>query len=394
MPKLLILPAYPGALGGTTVSLALLLRGLLEIQAIDRVQVVVQSGSVLEHYLQAQGLTEGLVPIAAETPRQFLHAALQWVNRQPWDCPLLLETCVSADLLAVLALATPVLRLSGRPVYHFFHDLARSHNPWSNLLRRLTFRSFSSRALCNSLFTAKHIQEWGLNICGVLYQPVDLEQFQPHSCNPPPELVSILATGARLILTPSRISKPGDMNDKNLRAIAPVLAELKAMGEHYHAVIIGQDFSRDRSRSRDLQLQAEGLGVGDRFTILPPTFAIAEYYHHADLVLALAPREPFGRTVIEAIACGVPVIGSETGGIGEVLSQFAPQWMVDPANPEETAQKIRQIQLDPNTNKILADGKRWVEKHCQPKDYALKTLSIIEPSIAIPNKKPLSLEVP
>lgn len=357
------------------MSLALLLRGLLELQAIDRVQVVVQSGSVLEHYLQAQGLTAGLVPIAAETPRQFLHTALQWVNRQPWDWPLLLETCVSADLLAVLALATPALRLSGRPVYHFFHDLARSYNPWSNLLRRLTFRSFSSRALCNSLFTAKHIQEWGLNICGVLYQPVDLEQFQPHSCNPPPELVSILATGARLILTPSRISKPGDMNDKNLRAIAPVLAELKAMGENYHAVIIGQDFSRDRSRSRDLQVQAEGLGVGDRFTILPPTFAIAEYYHHADLVLALAPREPFGRTVIEAIACGVPVIGSQTGGIGEVLSQFAPQWTVDPTDPGAIAAAILRTQSQPEIARVLAQGRNWLEIHCRPVDYAAQILS-------------------
>mgnify|MGYP001795863410 CR=1 FL=1 len=86
------------------------------------------------------------------------------------------------------------------------------------------------------------------DIRGILYQPVDLEKFNAQSVNstPPDNLQSIINSGARIMLTPSRISKPGMVNDKNLRALIPVLAQLKAMGENYHGIVIGEDQSPEK----------------------------------------------------------------------------------------------------------------------------------------------------
>lgn len=377
MPKLLVLPGFCIALGGTTVSLSLMIRGFERCGASEQICVLVQAGTLMEEYLRQAGLGFCLQLIPAQDERQFIERALQWVSEQPRDWPLLLENSASRKALPVIMMATPALRLSGRPVYYIFRDLALSYNPLGNLSRNLTFACLSPHIFCNSQFTASHIHSRLGNVQKIIYPPVDMSQFNTRlPAGPPQELQSILRSGARVMLTPSRISKPEKVNDKNLRTLILVLAQLKYTGHYYHGVIIGQDSSRDKTRTQDLIEHAECLGVADRFTVLPPTFAIEDYYKYADVVVTLAPREPFGRTVIEAIACGVPVVGSQTGGIGEILHHFAPEWAVDPNDPVAAAEAIVRIAADPNTPHILAKGRHWVETNCSPVDYARKIMEI------------------
>ncbi|MGK7937248.1 MAG: glycosyltransferase family 4 protein [Xenococcaceae cyanobacterium] len=335
----------------------------------------------MEDYLQHLGYDYCLQPLEASTHLQFFSLALRWVNQQPKDWPLLLENCfASRHLLSPIALATPSLSWSSRPVFHFFHDLSSSYNPLANLARKFIFACLSPTAICNSYFTAKHINKsFSTKIEGVLYQPVDREQFNPRPTtnSPPPGLQPILDSGAKIMLTPSRISKPGHINDKNLRGLILVLAKLKELGYHYHGVIIGQDSSPGKLQTLALLGLAEQLSVSERLTILPPTFAIENYYRYADVVVTLAPREPFGRTVVEAIACGVPVVGSNTGGIGEILGNFAPQWSADPYKPMAVAQTIISLGRDANTSSVLAQGQKWIESNCSPVKYAKKIIEIV-----------------
>ena len=179
------------------------------------------------------------------------------------------------------------------------------------------------------------------------------------------------------MLTVSRISEPNQVNDKNLRSLLPVLAQLNSRGYHYHGVIIGQDTSFNRTQTQVLLEQAKSLGVADRFTILPPTFSIQDYYKYADVVVTLAPREPFGRTVVEAISCRVPVVGSRTGGVGEILHNFASEWTVDPTNSVAVAETIVRIAASSNTPNILTQGQRWVESHCSPESYARRVIKLV-----------------
>ena len=378
MGKLLILPGACDALGGTLITLSLLIKGFEQCSIKKEFCILVHAGSIVEKYLRDAGQSTNLKPIPARGKGEFLTQALQWVNRQPLDYPLLLDNCVERALLPSLLLASPRLRLSGRRVYHFCHDLALSHNHLGELLRKLIFKCVSPGAICNSQFTAESISRRLISdIQGVLYQPVDTERFNDRVSKAPPiPLQAILKSGAKLILTPSRINKPKIINDKNLRALIPVLASLKASGHFYHSVVIGEDKSPGKIHTQELLQLAKNAGVADRFSVLPPTFAIEDYYKHASVVLTLAPREPFGRTVVEALACGVPVIGSSTGGIGEILSHFAPQWMVDPEDPIAAAEAIARLSTDPNTAQILEKAKSWVYSECSLTSYAKKMMEI------------------
>ena len=47
---------------------------------------------------------------------------------------------------------------------------------------------------------------------------------------------------------------------------------------------------------------------------------LEELYSFSDLMLLLSEKESFGLVALEAFACGVPCIGTNVGGIPEVIS--------------------------------------------------------------------------
>ncbi|MEP6633507.1 MAG: glycosyltransferase [Luteimonas sp.] len=92
----------------------------------------------------------------------------------------------------------------------------------------------------------------------------------------------------------------------------------------------------------ELEATAAALGVADAVAITPPTASIAEAYAASDLVLQLSRKpESFGRTVIEALAVGRPVLGWAHGGVGELLQGLQPQGAVAPFDSEALARTAR-----------------------------------------------------
>lgn len=377
-PRLIIIPGACHTLGGTLITLSALIKGFEEIGAIEKACVLVWADSKMDHYLCARGQEKCVVKIEANTQQQFLEKSLLWASKMPENWPLLLDNVVAKELIFKLLCAAPRLRKSGRSIYHFFHDLALSYHPLGFIARKITFACIAPQALCNSHFTSQHIHRIVPNIQDVLYQPLDFNRFNACSIPSIPEnLKPILQKNVRLILTPSRITKPHMVNDKNLRAIVSVVACLKAKGHYYHSVVIGEDLSEGKVYSRQLLELAEQLDVLDRFTILPSTYAIEDYYKHADLVLTLAPREPFGRVVVEAIACGVPVVGSNTGGIGEILGNFAPAWAVPSNDPNQAAEAIVNAMNSSETHLLLHQAQQWVKENCSAAKYAFGIKSAV-----------------
>ncbi|WP_299344380.1 glycosyltransferase [uncultured Pseudoxanthomonas sp.] len=75
----------------------------------------------------------------------------------------------------------------------------------------------------------------------------------------------------------------------------------------------------------DLETEARRAGFADALAITPPTAEIARAYAASDLVLQLSGKpEAFGRTVIESLSVGRPVVGWAHGGVGELLEELQP----------------------------------------------------------------------
>ena len=81
----------------------------------------------------------------------------------------------------------------------------------------------------------------------------------------------------------------------------------------------------------ELEAQARALGVDAAVAFTAPTSHMVQAYAACDLVLQLSRKpEAFGRTVVEALSVGRPVLGWAHGGVGELLAQLQPAGAVAP----------------------------------------------------------------
>lgn len=96
--------------------------------------------------------------------------------------------------------------------------------------------------------------------------------------------------------------------------------------------------TRERGREQyvvDLETEAQLGRFAGALAITPPTAEIARAYAASDLVLQLSRKpEAFGRTVIEGLSVGRPVVGWAHGGVGELLAELQPRGAV-PAFDEQ-----------------------------------------------------------
>ncbi|MFC0005398.1 glycosyltransferase [Micromonospora siamensis] len=73
--------------------------------------------------------------------------------------------------------------------------------------------------------------------------------------------------------------------------------------------------------ARRLRALAESCGVADRVRLVGavPREEMGRWYRSADVLVAAPWYEPFGLTPLEAMACGIPVIGTAVGGLTDTV---------------------------------------------------------------------------
>ena len=97
-----------------------------------------------------------------------------------------------------------------------------------------------------------------------------------------------------------------------------------------------------------LEDRAKKLGISNRIKFVgrvPPGKPVYEHLDNADLFLLPSRTEGLPRALVEAMACGLPCIGTEVGGIPELLSA---EDLVPPGDVAALASKIISVLSDPD----------------------------------------------
>jgi glycosyltransferase involved in cell wall biosynthesis len=149
--------------------------------------------------------------------------------------------------------------------------------------------------------------------------------------------------GGRLLLMPGRGTRL-----KGHTAAIELLAGLVRRGEDARLWLLG---AKEAGRGRyleELRSRADALGVAERLAITPPSSEVREAYACADLVLQLSEKpEAFGRTVLEALSIGRPVLGWAHGGVGELLAELYPAGAVALGEGDALLQRATELLAAP-----------------------------------------------
>ena len=127
--------------------------------------------------------------------------------------------------------------------------------------------------------------------------------------------------GKKVLTIPGRITK--------WKGVAEFIELLSLLDDNYHGLIVGPAAKSKKKYLNKLQNRVSSLNLEDKITFTGSRRDIANIYKISDVVFNLSQTpEPFGRTMIEAIACGAKVVGWNHGGASEILTELFPQGLV------------------------------------------------------------------
>jgi glycosyltransferase involved in cell wall biosynthesis len=185
----------------------------------------------------------------------------------------------------------------------------------------------------------------------VVHNGTDLEKFKPVDDRTALRQQWNVSGNTKLISYIGRID-----TEKGLETLVKATAVLQAQGIDAQVRLAGKpvvhySFSKGREcedegmkYQRSLEQLAQELGVGDRVQFVGHLSNAALLYQASDVtVLPSVWTEPFGRSIIESLACGTPVVASQIGGIPEILTGDLAEHMFEPGNAKDLAAHLAQV---------------------------------------------------
>ncbi|MBW3629954.1 MAG: N-acetyl-alpha-D-glucosaminyl L-malate synthase BshA [Gemmatimonadetes bacterium] len=106
--------------------------------------------------------------------------------------------------------------------------------------------------------------------------------------------------------------------------------------------------------------EASALGIADRVLFLGKQDSVAELLACADLFLLPSESESFGLSALEAMASGVPVVASRTGGLPSVVDHGVSGFLAEIGDLEAMAEAGATVLQDPGKWKRTSEAARAV----------------------------------
>ena len=120
----------------------------------------------------------------------------------------------------------------------------------------------------------------------------------------------------------------------------------------------------DGPEASDLHALAQHLGIMDSIKFLGRRLDVEMILPAFDVFVMSSLSEGFPNAVLEAMACGVPVIATSVGGIRELVIPEETGRLVSPNSTGELAEAMIRIAENPSTrNEFSINARQYVEKH-------------------------------
>ena len=147
----------------------------------------------------------------------------------------------------------------------------------------------------------------------------------------------------RLITLPARVTRWKGQQD-----FIQLMARLVQSGLPVHGLIVGNVDTKKSDFARELQAEISVNDLTNNISMIGHRNDLKEIMSISDLVLSLSRQpEAFGRTIPEALSLGIPAIGYDHGGTGEVLRQWYPHGLTPVGDIDALTARVQSCLIDP-----------------------------------------------
>jgi len=174
----------------------------------------------------------------------------------------------------------------------------------------------------------------------VVYPGIDRDQFKPD-----------FSAASQSNSRPYILCVAGSDPTKNVETILEAFAQLPCELREAHDVVLVGDMRRrqdvrDRVGQLDIAAQTKFAGVVDDAQLV-------YLYQHARVFVFPSRYEGFGFPVLEAMACGCPVITSNASSLPEVVGDAA--LLADPSDSNGFTKHLEQVLADEELRRVLRE---------------------------------------
>jgi glycosyltransferase involved in cell wall biosynthesis len=183
-----------------------------------------------------------------------------------------------------------------------------------------------------------------------------------------------LAPDAKVLLSVGRLVPPKGL-DRVIKAAPHVLSEFPDV----RFVWVGDGAGRDA-----LAVQAREYGVADRIVFAGQRSDVPRFLLAADLFVFPSLFEAFGLALAEAMACGVPVVASDAGGIPELVTHREHGVICRSGDSAALLEALRWALRNPDEMKRMADNARCRAAQFPEQRMIDETLGLLEETAGLP----------
>ncbi|OGC59226.1 hypothetical protein A3A70_00860 [candidate division WWE3 bacterium RIFCSPLOWO2_01_FULL_42_11] len=287
---------------------------------------------------------------------------------------------IKLDVLFIPVHTIPIFKRPGLPTVVSVHDLYSLRHPEDYpYLKGFYLNWFSknnikraSRIIAVSEFTKKEILQ--------LFKVPDSKISVIPEAHDPTIYKVRPQNEISLHLEKYDLKKPfvlflGTLNKrKNVSRLIEAFAQLEKSVFDYDLVIVG----KDSTDSENIKALVEKLGVTEsvKFLGFIPDLDVSALMNACDVVAYTSLYEGFGQVILEAMACGAPVITSNTTSMPEVAGDCA--LLICPTDTKDLKEKLEKVLGSPELRTSMS--KKGLEhlKRFSWEISARKTLDLLE----------------
>ncbi len=197
--------------------------------------------------------------------------------------------------------------------------------------------------------------------------PIDSQLFCPQNKKTARKALELPVEGKIILFVSQRVTNPNKGIDYLVKAIQHLTTTDPTSKEHISVAILG---GHAEEVVQQLALPAYPLGY------VSDPHRIAQVYNAADVFVMPSLSENLPNTIMEAMACGVPCVGFQVGGIPEMIDHQVNGYVAAVRQSDDLAKGIRYV-LDEADYELLSHNcVKKVAQHYSPQSVANRYIHI------------------